>query len=840
MTNIFYKESATGGMLLEPVEQTSSFTTVANTTYYVNTTGGTITATPHAATVGDRIQFIDSRGTFDTNNVTISTTSSLLNGAANNLILDAKNTSVTLIYTGATRGWIIDGEVNAGLVTPSSLHRASVTASTSAALTIASTGWSTVVSGMTVIPLSGANILNTTDTNSLIIGNTFVIKNAGVYKLSVNIDMAYTDAWAMAAVVNGVERRRTHGDVGGGNTSGNIGAIFDLGDLIAGDIVDVRVVGHTSATSSEGWTIMLEQLPVSSVVDPGSIVPTPLTYAYLRDDLQGSTAVGGGGQAIASAGAANTTVVPSTAGRVAFTSPITSDTNGINVVGDTLVITKAGRYKINAVLDFQVQSTSATARAIFTIIKNGTIILSAADHVTDTQNNDYQVTQLWEGSLAIGDIIDFRVGGQVNINIRGYNIVCNQMPESTVIDPGSIVPQTLHIASGHTNINNIYTNNFVFTTAQSPIPLTSGNWQIYNPNNILDQTNSRIIISQSGLYEIEMRLDGRDINSDGLLAILKNGTAIARGESYESHSTASVVPMIVKWVGELSSGDIITFQNTAAIAGGVSHGFFKVAQLATQSVVMPNTVPVNTLKHVRYWLTGNAPSTSFITAPGTRLIPLMPNSEGTIPSDGTDLVINQAGRYRFDWLLLAPNTELNDDGEVHIVVNGVSAKSVFYDMNQTAAVNQTTGTLTLDLGMNDIVSVRYAGSPTADAIIWGKGSYVQVQQIATYSVVNTTDVAVNDQSTSGYFDVGAMRIQWGRVASYSGTIENVNMPAPFANAFYHVSANSMYDPGGATVFNRATINTAQQFEVYFSYSNHTSTSGPAGQPFTWFAIGLKP
>ena len=60
-----------GGTSWQAVK-TTNFTAVAGEGYFVNTTGGVITATlPASATIGNEVSIIDYAGTADTNNITI-------------------------------------------------------------------------------------------------------------------------------------------------------------------------------------------------------------------------------------------------------------------------------------------------------------------------------------------------------------------------------------------------------------------------------------------------------------------------------------------------------------------------------------------------------------------------------------------------------------------------------------------------------------------------------------------------------------------------------------------------------------------------------------------------
>jgi len=60
-----------------------------------------------SALVGDQIQIIDATSQFAVNNITVARNSALIGGAAEDLTLDVIGVVVTLLYTGATYGWVI-------------------------------------------------------------------------------------------------------------------------------------------------------------------------------------------------------------------------------------------------------------------------------------------------------------------------------------------------------------------------------------------------------------------------------------------------------------------------------------------------------------------------------------------------------------------------------------------------------------------------------------------------------------------------------------------------------------------------------------------------------------
>jgi hypothetical protein len=83
---------------------------VSGVGYFADTTSSAFTVTlPAAPSAGDIVALSDYTGTWATNNLTVGRNSSNINGAAADLILNADNTTATLIYVDGTEGWrVID------------------------------------------------------------------------------------------------------------------------------------------------------------------------------------------------------------------------------------------------------------------------------------------------------------------------------------------------------------------------------------------------------------------------------------------------------------------------------------------------------------------------------------------------------------------------------------------------------------------------------------------------------------------------------------------------------------------------------------------------------------
>jgi hypothetical protein len=96
-----------GGTSWQAVK-TTGFTGAAGEGYFCDTTGGAFTATlPATPTLGDEVTFVDYAGTFDTNNLTVGRNSENIQGSAADLTVSVDRAGLTLVYSGATQGWLL-------------------------------------------------------------------------------------------------------------------------------------------------------------------------------------------------------------------------------------------------------------------------------------------------------------------------------------------------------------------------------------------------------------------------------------------------------------------------------------------------------------------------------------------------------------------------------------------------------------------------------------------------------------------------------------------------------------------------------------------------------------
>ena len=96
-----------GGTSWQAVK-TSGFTAVAGEGYFCDTSSAGFTATlPATPTLGDEVTFVDYAGTFDTNNLTVGRNSENIQGSAADLTVSVERAGLTLVYSGATQGWLL-------------------------------------------------------------------------------------------------------------------------------------------------------------------------------------------------------------------------------------------------------------------------------------------------------------------------------------------------------------------------------------------------------------------------------------------------------------------------------------------------------------------------------------------------------------------------------------------------------------------------------------------------------------------------------------------------------------------------------------------------------------
>ena len=87
--------------------KSNDFTAEARKNYFCDTSSNDIDVTLPSGTIGDEIRFLDVSGTFDTNDLTILSGSSKIQGASANLDVGTERAGFALVYYNATQGWLL-------------------------------------------------------------------------------------------------------------------------------------------------------------------------------------------------------------------------------------------------------------------------------------------------------------------------------------------------------------------------------------------------------------------------------------------------------------------------------------------------------------------------------------------------------------------------------------------------------------------------------------------------------------------------------------------------------------------------------------------------------------
>jgi hypothetical protein len=104
--------TVSGGAAWQAVK-TTNFNVTAKEGYFVNTSSNStaITATlPSTPTLGDFVSFIDYAGTFDSYNFIIARNGENIQGVAEDLTVSVERAGLTLVFTDATQGWLLQNK----------------------------------------------------------------------------------------------------------------------------------------------------------------------------------------------------------------------------------------------------------------------------------------------------------------------------------------------------------------------------------------------------------------------------------------------------------------------------------------------------------------------------------------------------------------------------------------------------------------------------------------------------------------------------------------------------------------------------------------------------------
>ena len=105
-TGVFEVPFSNFGQPLDWITKTGSYTAINQDRIFVDTSGGAVTITlPASPAVGDQVNFVDSRYTFDSNALTVGRNSSKIANATADLVVNTEGAAFGLVFSGSNVGW---------------------------------------------------------------------------------------------------------------------------------------------------------------------------------------------------------------------------------------------------------------------------------------------------------------------------------------------------------------------------------------------------------------------------------------------------------------------------------------------------------------------------------------------------------------------------------------------------------------------------------------------------------------------------------------------------------------------------------------------------------------
>lgn len=567
------------------------------------------------------------------------------------------------------------------------------------------------------------------------------------------------------------------------------------------DSAEVTALTDPNTALADQCVLSIRQNPSSSVVslvvDPTYTEATTLAYSTASQastDIQSNTI-----QSVAVPEVdAWHTGVPATTARLVMSGALFSESTNITVGNESYTCLQAGRYSLTAVIGWI--ETSNGPRYFAGAYKNGATVLAVSPAQQNSTSVHGATTVVWEGTLAVNDVIDIRFGADTAgaLDIKTWSSSLTQLPTTEVVIPGSLTAVTLHRAK------------YARVSAQATLAGSDTDVVLETPEYNVGAiaAGGIVTIAQPGTYTLVGRAGNVTASNNSQVYIKVNGTVVARAVNAQSSSGDVDVQTVVS-THDLSIGDTVTLGVFTPSTDNTNTALsdrptLEVTQLADSEVVEPSSVPVVDRRVLLGTLTGavNASSVTISQAWGTL-----------------------AATYETVEVQLTPK-----NAGTNIRLSSTIETADWADSTSTFLYHN--GSSSLSLSQMDI-----AGS-TANVAFSGtnawNGSTVSVYGIKPQqSVINVTDAVVDDKTASGYFDIGTMRIQWGTTTATGGS---VTYPVAFASV--PVITPSMPDaPTGDRIANLSSLTTTG----FTLNSWNTGANGVSnvGETVTWIAIGTK-
>lgn len=312
---------------------------------------------------------------------------------------------------------------------------------------------------------------------------------------------------------------------------------------------------------------------------------------------------------------------------------------------------------------------------------------------------------------------------------------------------------------------------------------------------------------------------GKDSPTAGVFTSVATGTGEAivtvTGTSeivFQTRTNAlSSVSMVILGDGNARSTAYMSYEKIAGQlpSTGSTVDYVQVYRSATQTVANNSPLLFNTV------LTGNIP---YNTATGE--FTLSANKTYRLSSQVS--IVDNGNTILFNWFNVTSGAAISPTGGQ----NASNSAGVTGDAQSEVIFTPTVSTV---VQLRNVTGASRTINGAAIGTNTGT-SHAIIQQIG-YSNTLGGDTNVNDQSSTGYFDIGNMRQQWGLHNDGNVDTTTVSLPAAFANTNYVVTCTSNNGIAGSTSIEAKTT-------VSFDIDRASTTT--TANDWGWIAIGQKP
>ncbi len=561
---------------------------------------------------------------------------------------------------------------------------------------------------------------------------------------------------------------------------------------------------------ADGWPVYEEH------VLAGMVLPEALHYTYVALSADATSVAAPNG-----------------------TFPIPFDVTRRSSSGSPLALNADGSVALEANKRYRITSLPATADAENLAVWDMTNDVQLSDQYSNLlgNTNGNLVTTFDTTSAIDVAVVSFNAanvrGGAFTLNGSSTDgvawMLVEELPASTVVMPDALTPTQLDYVSIGGN-----TSSATVTAADPAIDLDAPTFaQVHDPSGLINTTTNAIDIAQDGLYELVFA--GHESGGGRGFFIYVNGARVAQVDNVVTgdDETYKTVRVIVP----LSAGDAVTFgiTGTAAIIHGIQ---ISVKQLPDYSVVAydPGEVEAKPLGSMRAYMSTSIGSTS-----GANTNIISP-SNWTVDTDtlgfannGTSEITLTEGRYKAS-MWLADNAPTDRwTGQWQLDGSNVGLLGSCGDADDNIlSKSPAVAEIVVGAGQTKVLTFNTVdASSTALAFSSNDpGTWWEIEQLPTLEVVQPGSISVNDQTASGYLDLGDMRIQQGRGVT-SGGNQTIAYPAPFADTTYALTVTPATAAAGFTSYSADTATGA-------TIHTWNDAGNPIDLSYSWIAIGAKP